>query len=299
MKKCTLAFKVLAGMACFVGFLTISSEFSRSQSEKPGIRTGWNPEKQILLATAVPVPSGPIYLGVPKFVAKETQQMIKEAEKISTAEVTPQIPKVTAPAKAREGKAEGRTAMPLTLTGEVPLSKLSLPLLLDHTEPQAMSGYLYYEILPGRGVRFRYDELRYERMGHEWFLKRPRDLRGKTLRIDYRGYVPREMTFRIARSGTSASVTRKVKLESSPHEPKSIFIEIPDRVPFKDVKYFEFWMDRESAGRRYGDFMIEKVVVIESTEKGEGVVNESRPEPFPFDRPFVPTNLIRSEAHVS
>jgi len=296
-RKSTLTFKVFAGIACFAGFLTIFSELSRSQSERPGIRPAWNPEKQILLAAAVPVPPKPLHLGVPEFVAKETQQMIKEAEKISTQELTPQIHKVLTPAKAGEERAERRAVKPMT--GQVPLPKLSPPLLLDHTELQAMAGYLYYEILPGRGVRFHYNELRYDRMGHEWFLKRARDLRGKTVRIDYRGYAPREMTFRIAKSGTSAAVEKKVVLEDSPYEPRSIFIDLPNTTPFREVKHLEFWIDRESAGRSHGDFMIEKVVVLKGGERGNQVANESRPEPFPFDRPFVPTNLMKAEVRAS
>lgn len=248
MKKCTLAFKVFTGIACFLGFLTISSEFARSQSEKPEIRTEWNPEKQILLATPVAVPSRTLPF------------------EITEQEITPPIPKVMEPA------------------------------LLDHTELQAMAGYLYYEILPGRGVRFKYSEVLYDHMGHEWFLEMPRDLRGKTVRIDYLGYVPREMTFRIAKSGTSAAVEKKVALQDSLYGPRSVFIDIPNTIPFKEVKYLEFWFDRKSAGRSHGDFMIEKVVVVENTEKGKGVVDESRPEPFPFDRPFAPTNLMWAEA---
>lgn len=292
-RKNMLTFKVIAGIACFLGFLTISSEFSRSQSEKPEMRTAWNPGKNVLLATAVPVAPKPLQLNVPEFVVKETQQITREekkekietpfavidsvtkppqAEKISAQEITPRILKVREPAQAREERTERRTAKPMT--GQVPIPKLSPPLLLNHTELQAMVNYLDYEILPGRGVRFRYNELLYERMGHEWFLKRPRDLRGKTVRIDYRGYVPREMAFRVARSGTSAAVIKKVKLEDAPYETRSILIEIPSTIPFKEVKFLEFWIDRESAGRNYGDFMIEKVVVL---------------------GPFVPTNLMRAE----
>ncbi|MBI1976336.1 MAG: hypothetical protein HYS56_02370, partial [Candidatus Omnitrophica bacterium] len=199
-------------------------------------------------------------------------------EKISTQELTPQISKAKEPAKVREKKVS-----------------LSPPALLDHTEVQATVNYLNYQILPGRGVRFQYHELPYKHMGHEWFLKRSHDLRGKTLRINYRGYVPREMTFKIAKSGTSSAVVKKVKLEDAPHETRSIFIEIPSTIPFKEVKFLEFWIERESAGRSHGDFVIENVAVIESTGKSRQAVDESPPEPFPFDRPFVPTNLMRAE----
>jgi hypothetical protein len=331
MKITSLVFKALIGTVIFAGFLTVSSEMSRSQSEKPEIRPAWNPGKEILIATAVPVSGQSLQLEIPKFVAKEiketreTQEVIKEEEKdkievhvsvvnepvidsiakpvsvenISAQALTPQIPKVTAPAIAREEKAEGRTSMPITMTGQVTLPKLSPPALLTHKELQAMVNYLDYEIFPGRGVRFQYSDLSDDHMGHMWFLKRPRDLRGKTVRIDYRGYVPVEMTFKIARSGTSASVTRKVKLESSPYGSKSVFLEIPDKFPFKDVKYFEFWIDRESAGRMHGDFIIEKVVVLEKKDEARQAPNEARPESFPFNRPFVPTNLIRSEVPLS
>ena len=276
-RKSAFAFKVFAGIACFLGFLTVSSEFSRSQSEKPGIRSAWNPEKQILLATTVPVPSRPLRLEVSEFMRRETQK-----EKIPTQEITPPIPTVKETAKRGVKKAR--------------LSPLEL---LDHTELQARVNDLDYEILPGKGVRFRYSGLLYERMGHEWFLKKPRDLRGKTVRIDYRGYVPKEITFRIAKSGTSAAVEKKVALEDSPYEPQSIFIVIPNTVPFKAVKHLEFWIERESAGWSQGDFMIEKVVVLERQESAKAVANESRPEPFPFDQPFVPTNLMRTEVRSS
>lgn len=232
-KQNTLAFKVFVGIACFVGFLTILSESSRSQSEK-----------QIFLTKTVPpVQPKPIHLEAPEVMAKEPRME---------------------------------------------------PALLDHTELQAMTGYLYYEILPGRGVRFRYDELRDERMGHFWLLKRPRDLRGKTVRIDYQGYVPREMTFRIAKSGTSAAIVKKVKVEDSPYKSRSIFIDIPNTIPFKEVKFFEFWIERESAERSHGDFMIEKIIVLEKGESDEPGADESRPEPYPFEKPFIPTNLVRA-----
>lgn len=299
MKITSAGFKVLVGTVIFAGFLTVSSEFSRSQSEKPGVRTGWNPEKQILLAAALPVPPRPLSLGVPEFAAKEIPVPVihsvtkPQAEKVSTLETSPPIPKVMKPAKAREEKAGRKIAKPLP--GEVASPKLSPLALLDHTELQAMVNDLDYEILPGRGVRFRYSGLPQDPVGHLWFLKRPLDLRGKTIRIDYLGYVPREMTFRIAKSGTSAAVIKKVKLEDAPYETRSLFIEIPNTIPFKEVKYLEFWIDRKGAGRSYGDFMIEKVRVIETSEKARQAVDESQPEPFPFDRPFIPTHLMRTE----
>lgn len=225
--------KMIAGIISFVGFLTISSELSRSQSEKSPIRPAWTPAKQILLAAAVPVPP--------------------RAFPFTKAGVY---------SKLREEKVKGRTAKPPTKTGQVPFPKLSPPVLLDHTELQAMGNGLEYEILPGRGVRFRFSEFGEDRMGHEWFLKKPRDLRGKTVRIDYLGYVPEEMTFRIAKSGRSAAVIKKVKVVDSPNRPRSIFIDIPPTVPFSEVRHLEFWFDRETAGRSYGDFMIEKVVVL-------------------------------------
>ena len=289
MKSFSPVFKILLGVVIFVGFLAVSSELSRSQSEKPEIRSIWNPQKEIFLPSSPLAPSEPLHLGVPEFVAKETPKMIKEEKQ----EVTPSIPKVQEPAKAREEKAEAKIVK--SVTGEIALPKLSPSLLLNHTELQAMVNYLDYEVLPGRGVRFHYRNPLDDHMGHLWFLKRPRDLRGKTIRIDYMGYTPQEMTFKISRSETSAAVMKKVKLEVSPYELQSLFIEIPDRIPFKDVKYFEFWIDRETAGRRHGDFMIEKVVVIETHEKGKQVVDESRPETFPFEHPFVSTNLIRAE----
>jgi len=324
MKITSLVSKALIGIAIFTGFLTVSSELSRSQSEKPEIR----PAKEILIATAIPVTREPLQLEIPQFFAKEgkrVQEVIKEEEKeeiktqspavselvidsvekpialekISTQELTPQFPKVMKPAKAREEKAEGRTLKPLTTIGQVTLPKLSPPALLTHRELQAMVNYLDYEIFQGRGVRFRYSDLPDDHMGHMWFLKRPRDLRGKTVRIDYRGIVPDEMTFKIARSGTSAAVTQKVKLDNSSYELRSIFIDIPDRIPFKDVKYFEFWIDRENAGRRHGDFMIEKVAVLEGKDEARQVPNETQPESFPFNRPFVSTPFMRSEVPLS
>jgi len=230
-------------------------------------------------------------------IAVKSSQEKDQGKKISTRELSPSIPKVLAPTKAREEIAKQRTVR--AVTGQVPILKVSPPLLLDHTELQAMVNYLDYEIFPGRGVRFRYSDLPDDHMGHMWFLKRPRDLRGKTVRIDYQGYVPREMTFRIAKSGTSAAVEKKVVLEDSPYEQRSIFIDLPNTTPFREVKHLEFWIERETAGRTHGDFMIEKVVVLEGEESGKQVANESRPEPFPFDRPFVPTNLMRSEVPVS
>ncbi len=323
MKITSLVSKALIGIVIFVGFLTVSSELSRSQSEKPEIRSAWNPEKNVLLAVAVPVPSRTLPLEMTEPVVKETPRMIEKEEKekidlpvvdiavkpsqeenrdekISTQELTPQFPKVMKPAIAREEKAEGRTLKPITtMTGQVTLPKLSPPALLTHRELQAMVNYLDYEIFQGRGVRFRYSDLPDDHMGHMWFLKRPRDLRGKTVRIDYRGIVPDEMTFKIARSGTSASVTKKAKLDNSSYEPRSIFIDIPDRIPFKDVKYFEFWIDRENAGRRHGDFMIEKVAVLEGKDEARQVPNETQPESFPFNRPFVSTPFMRSEVPLS
>lgn len=231
--KSPLTFKAAAAVVCFAGFLTVSSELSRSQSEKSPIRPAWTPAKQILLAAAVPAPPRAFPL-----------------------------PKAGTGANLREEKVKGRTAKPPTKTGQVPLPKLSPPDLLDHTELQAMGNGLDYEILAGRGVRFRFSEFREDRMGHEWFLKGPRDLRGKTVRIDYLGFVPEEMTFRIAKSGRSAAVEKKVALEDSPHETRSILIDIPLTIPFREVQHLEFWFDRETAGRSYGDFMIEKVVVL-------------------------------------
>ncbi len=287
MKITNTVFKILAGLAIFTGFLTLSSELLRSQSEKPEIRQGWNPSKVMLLVTSIPIAPEPFRLEVLKLDVKETEKMIKEekrgkieapisvikpfrTEKISTQKATPQIPKVREPA------------------------------LLDHTELQAMVNYLEYETLSGKGVRFRYDGLLYEQhMGHKWFLKRPRDLRGKAVRIDYRGYVPREMNFRIARSETSAAAEKKVMLEDAPNSTRSILIDIPGTIPFRDVGFLEFWFDREGAGRSHADFIIEKVVVLDRPEMTKEAPEESRLEPFPLDQPFVATNLMRSEVWAS
>lgn len=252
MKRYKLACQLIAGTACFLGFLTISVGLSRSQSERPDIRPVWIPQKEILLSGVMPIQSESLYLEVEEFVVKEPPRLIHE--KISTQELTRHIPKATISAKAREKK------------------KFDSLNLLTDGELQAMVNYLDYEIFPGKGVRFHYSDVPDTPIGHMWFLKKPHDLRGKTVRLDYRGYAPEWINVKMARSGTSASVTRKVKLENAPHESKSIFLETPNKFPFKDVKYFEFWIDRESASRSYGDFVIERVAVL----------------------PFVPTNLTRS-----
>ncbi len=315
MKILRAVYKIFLHVVIVAGFLVVSTQLSRSQSEKPEMQPAWNPQKEMMFAKSVSIESKPFRLRVSESVEEETQKIEKEKEeiktrvidavakptqvkKISTQQSTPQISKVQEPAKARKGKAEARVTKPVT--GKVViLPKLSPSALLDHTELQAMVNSLDYEILPGKGVRFRYDDLLYDHMGHEWFLEKSRDLRGKTVRIDYRGYVPQEMTFRLSRSSTSAAVEKKVRLEDVPDRIRSIFIEIPSTIPFKDVRSLEFWFDREGAGRSHGDFMIEKVVVLDHPAMAKEALDESRPQPFPFDHPFAATNLMQSEVRGS
>ena len=317
MKILKAVHKIFFHVVIVAGFLVVSTKLSQSQSEKLEMQRAWNLQKEIMFAKSVLINPKPLRLQVPEFVEEETRKIGKEkkekiktrvrvidavakpkpAEKISTQETTPQIPKIQEPAKARKGKAEARVAKPVT--GKVTLPKLSPSALLDHTELQAMVNSLNYEILPGKGVRFRFDDLIYDPMGHEWFLEKPRDLRGKTVRIDYRGYVPREMTFRFSRSSTSAATEKKIKLEDAPESARSIFIDIPSTIPFKDVRSLEFWFDREGAGRSHGDFMIEKVVVLDHSARAKEAPAESRPQPFPFDLPFAAMNFMRSEVRAS
>lgn len=253
-QKSMLAFKVIAGIACFAGFLTASSELSRSQSEKTAIRPAWIPGKQILPAAAIPLPPRTLPLEMTASAAKKTQPIIKSAyhgeamplRRQNRRHSPPLSPALPVPRSQDDGVVRGSKE----------------PDLLDHTELQAMVNSLDYEVLPGKGVRFRYDEIRQDRLGHEWFLKSPSDLRGKSIQIDYLGFVPREMTFRIAKSGRSAAVIKKVKLVDSPNKPRSVFLDIPDTIPFREVQYLEFWFDRETAGRSHGDFMIGKVVEV-------------------------------------
>ena len=278
MKILRAVYKIVFQGVIVAGFLVVSTQLSRSQSEKPEMQPAWNPQKEMMFAKSVSIEPKPLRLQVTESVEEETRTVEKEkiktqgidavatskpVKKISTQETTPQISKVQEPAKARKGKAEAEIMK--SVTSKVTLPKPSPSALLDHTELQAMVNSLDYEILPGQGVRFRYDDLIYDHMGHEWFLEKPRDLRGKTVWIDYRGYVPREMTFRLSRSSTSAATEKKIRLEDAPESARSIFIDIPSTIPFKDVRSLEFWFDREGAGRSHGDFTIEKVVEVRAS----------------------------------
>ena len=121
-----------------------------------------------------------------------------------------------------------------------------------------------YEKIRGRGIRFRYTEIEGDSIGHAWFFK-PRDLRGKILRVRYSGIVPCEMVFKIARSSESAAVSSRVRLESS-SETKTFALRIPAAFPFREVSVFKFEIEKETAGRPYGDFLIEKVEILKPWE---------------------------------
>ena len=169
--------------------------------------------------------------------------------------------------------------------------------LITHDGFQGTINALSYERIEGRGVRFRYTEIPEEMIGHFWYF-RSNDLRGKTIRIYYSGIVPHEITFLVAHSYWSTKAIYRFRLEDSP-ETKVLSFQIPNRFPFKDVSIFEFRIEKSRAGRPYGDFLVEKVEILEGGDDSTLIGTRSQPKPFVFGGPYLQPNVWGGEVLTS
>lgn len=153
-----------------------------------------------------------------------------------------------------------KSSMPLEETLKDEIGIATLPLISEEDEHGAI-GLLPYEKTEGKGIRFNYSSIENEKIGHFWLFE-PKDLRGKLISIAYSGNVPKEITFKLSRSSTSAIAAFHFPLESS-SETKSLVFKVPNTLAFKGVAVFKFEIDIQKAGRSYGDFFIERVEVLE------------------------------------
>lgn len=178
-------------------------------------------------------------------------------------------------------------------------TKQDTPLqLIHHSDLQGTINTLPYERIEGRGVRFRYTEIPEKMIGHFWYLKQSYDLRGKSIRIHYSGIVPKELSFLLFRSHWSVKVIYNIHLEDS-EETKTITFQILDRLPFKDVSIFELRIERAQAGKPYGDFLIEKVEILENDDNSTSIKTDHEPKPFTFGGPYLQSNIWGGEVRAS
>ena len=178
----------------------------------------------------------------------------------------------------------------------VPRKIASSP-LVQHDSLQGTINTLSYERIEGRGIRFRYTQIPEDFIGHFWWFE-PQDLRGKTVRIFYSGIVPSEITFLVRRSYWAVETACRFHLEDSP-ETKILSFQVPNKLPFKEVSIFELRIEKARAGRPYGDFLIEKVEVVESDDALPPIEAENQSHPFPFGGPYLQSNIWGGEVRAS
>lgn len=328
MEKSKIAFRLVFTGIAFLASLVVSPEVSRPQSEKAiPLKEKFFARDRTLAEEQSALAPPSFFEGIPEtLVTKEEKRIIPEAgvekpfveptkvilepqNKISLSASQPARESNTALVK--EAKASAReeekvkSQSPVAareISTEIPWKKPlrsdRTPELITHDDLQGSINLLPYERIEGKGVRFRYTDIPQERIGHTWFVK-PVDLRGKTVRVHYSGIVPQEMTFKISRSGASAQAVYRVSLEDS-LKGKSVFLKVPDALPFKEVHFFEFEIERSRAGKDYGDFLIEKVEILEGGEPEKSTVKDKEPpRHFPFGSPFLQSNIWGGEVRSS
>jgi hypothetical protein len=123
---------------------------------------------------------------------------------------------------------------------------------------------LSYERVPGRGVRFQFDDRNASPIGHMWFL-RNMDLRHTILRVYYSGTCPLYVTFFISRSSIADRHIYAIRLEPA-DEPRSFDLTMPNKPAFQATNLFGFYFERRGASNKRGDFYIEKIEMNETPE---------------------------------
>lgn len=169
--------------------------------------------------------------------------------------------------------------------------------LIAHDDLQASIGFLPYERILGKGVRFRYTSIEGERIGHAWFFA-PRNLRGKTIRVFYAGIVPREITFSVSRSSTSARVHYRFEPKDSA-QTQVLSFKVPDKLPFDRVALFEFVIEKERASRPYGDFLVERVEVLDDDALNMPAIAKNQTPSFAFGNNYFQSNIWGGEVRAS
>jgi len=138
----------------------------------------------------------------------------------------------------------------------------ALNLLDDEHNVQASLNGLAFELVPAQGVRFRYSGISEDRIGHVWYGQ-ARDLRGKTLKIWCSGMLPDEITFELSRSTTSAKLVSHFRPERG-RRTHIFSIDVPNTLPFRETSIFRVAIERSRQTRMYGEFLVEKVVIVEN-----------------------------------
>ena len=140
------------------------------------------------------------------------------------------------------------------------------PRQMELEGPQTSINGLSYERVPGRGVHFKFGEMNVSPLGHMWFWK-GENLQAATLCVYYSGKVPSLIYFFIGRSSYSDRHLFLVQLENTPEGLKSLDLAVPDKPSFKEIAIFGFSFERRGAGNKSGDFFIEKIECLDSSQQ--------------------------------